>query len=157
MSILGILYWWQETPFGTAFRKLNYIVDATFQLVHIIGFVLLLAAVTLINLRLFGLALMRQAPARIISAGNILLGIGLAAAVLSGTLIFLTGPVRYYNNEFFELKMLLLIATVLFQASLFRAVSRRAAENPLAGKAVAIVSLLLWFCVGISGRAIGFI
>ena len=52
--------------------------------------------------------------------------------------------------------MLLLAAAVLFQASLFRAVSRRAVERPLAGRVVAIVSLLLWFSVGISARVIGF-
>ena len=157
MTILEILHWVQDTSFGIALRKSNYLVGATFQLIHIAGFVLLLASVTLINLRLLGLALMGQAPARIIGAGNILFGTGLAAAVLSGTLIFLSGPVRYYSNEFFQLKMLLLTAAVLFQASLFRTVSRRAAERPLAGKAVAIVSLLLWFGVGISGRIIGFI
>lgn len=92
-----------------------------------------------------------------VRAGNVLLAVGLATAILSGTLIFLTGPVRYYANELFQLKMELLIVAVLFQASLFRVVSRRAAENPLAGKAVAVVSLLLWFGVGISGRIIGFI
>ena len=157
MTILAALQWVQDTDFGISLRKSNHLVGAGFQLVHIIGFVLLLASVTLIDLRLLGLALVRQTPSRVISAGNTLLGIGLAAAVLSGTLIFLSGPVRYYANEFFQLKMLLLIAAVLFQASLFRVVSRQAAERPLAGKAVAIVSLLLWFGVGISARIIGFI
>ena len=157
MTILEILRWVQDTGFGVALRKSNHLVGAAFQLVHIIGFVLLLASVTLINLRLLGLAFAREAPARIIGAGNILLGIGLAAAVLSGVLIFLSGPVRYYSNEFFQLKMLLLIAAVLFQATLFAWLSRRAAERPFAGKAVAVASLLLWFGVGVSGRIIGFV
>jgi len=157
MSLLVILQWVQDTDFGIALRKSNHLVGAAFQLVHIIGFVLLLASVTLIDLRLLGLAFVRQAPSRIISAGNTLFGVGLAAAVLSGALIFLSGPVRYYANEFFRIKILLLIAAVLFQASFFRAVSRQAAERPLAARAVAIVSLLLWFGVGISGRIIGFI
>jgi len=156
MTVLEVLQWVQNTDFGVALRKSNHWVGASFQLVHIIGFVLLLAAVALINLRLLGLALVSQPSARVIRAGNILLGIGLAAAVLSGTLIFLSGPVRYYQNEFFLLKMLLLAAAVAFQASLFRVVSRRAAERPLAGRIVALASLLLWFSVGISGRIIGF-
>jgi len=157
MTVLAVLQWVQDTDFGVSLRKSNHLVGAAFQLVHIVGFVLLLASVTLVDLRLLGLALVRQAPSRVIGAGNALLGIGLAAAVLSGTLIFLSGPVRYWGNEYFQLKMLLLIAAALFQASLFTVVSRRAAERPLAGKAVAIVSLLLWFGVGISGRIIGFI
>jgi len=157
MTILETLQWVQNTDFGIALRKSNHWVGASFQLIHIVGFVLLLAAVAFINLRLLGLGLVSPPSARVIRAGNILLRIGLAAAVLSGVLIFLSGPVRYYQNEFFVLKMLVLIAAVAFQASLFRVVSRRASEWPFAGKAVAIVSLLLWFGVGISGRIIGFV
>ena len=157
MTSLSVLQWVQDTGFGIFLRKSNHLVGASFQLVHILGFVLLLASVTLINLRLLGLALVQETPSRIVGAGNKLLGIGLAAAVLSGTLIFLAGPVRYSSNEFFQLKMVLLIAAVLFQASLFRVASKHAAERPFAGKAAAVISLLLWFGVGISGRGIGFI
>jgi hypothetical protein len=157
MTILDVLRWFQDTDFGVALRKSNHFVGAGFQLVHIIGFVLLLASVTLVDLRLLGVALVKQAPARIIGAGNSLLAIGLAATLPSGALIFLSGPVRYYSNEFFQLKMLLLIAAISFQASVFQVVNRRVERHPLAGKAVAIVSLLLWFGVGISGRIIGFV
>jgi hypothetical protein len=157
MTILEVLRWFQDTGFGVALRKSNHLVGAGFQLVHIIGFLLLLASVTLVDLRLLGLALVKQAPDRIIGAGNRLLAIGLAAALPSGALIFLSGPVRYSANEFFQLKMLLLITAVLFQASVFPLVSRNAEQWPLAGKAIAIVSLLLWFGVGISGRIIGFV
>lgn len=157
MSILEILQWLQNTAISSALRKSDHLVGAAFQFAHVLGFVLLLASVTLISLRLLGLAFVKQAPARIVDTGNRVFGMGLAAAVLSGTLIFLTGPVRYYSNEFFRIKIVVLIAAVLFQASLFRVASRRAAEHPLAAKAAAIVSLLLWFGVGASARMIGFI
>ncbi len=115
MSILEMLQWVQGTEPGIALRKSNHLVGAAFQLAHILGFVLLLASVTLISLRLLGLAFVRQAPARIVHTGNTVLGISLAAAVLSGMLIFLSGPVRYYSNEFFRIKIVVLICAVLFQ------------------------------------------
>ena len=94
MTILEILQWVQDTGFGIALRKSNHLVGASFQLVHIVGFVLLLASVTLINLRLLGFVLITQPPARSVGAGNLLLVIGFSLALLSGTLIFLSGPVR---------------------------------------------------------------
>jgi len=157
MSIFETLQWVQGTELGIALRKSNHLVGASFQFAHVLGIVLLLASVTLMSLRLLGLAFVKQAPARIVETGNKVLGLSLAVVVISGTLIFLSGPVRYYSNEFFRIKIVVLVAALLFQASLFRVVSQRAARYPLAAKAVAIVSLLLWFGVGASARMIGFI
>ncbi|WP_018268468.1 DUF6644 family protein [Methylosinus sp. LW4] len=157
MTVLEFLRWLQDTGVGIALRKSDHLVGAGFQLVHIFGFILLLASVTFVDLRLLGLALAKQAPVRVIGAANILLATGLSAAIVSGVLIFLSGPVRYYSNEFFQIKMLSLVVAVLFQASVFRAISKKVEQRPLAGKAVAIVSLLLWFGVGVMGRIIGFV
>ena len=77
----------------------------------------------------------------------------------SGLLMFVTGPMHYFYNSAFRIKMLLLLCAVVLQFSLFHAIAIRARLRPpgrLAKFAVGIV-LLSWFGIGIAGRAIGFV
>jgi hypothetical protein len=159
LSVVAILTAIQANGFVRAITKSNHLVIATLQIFHTFGFLLLLSSLVLMSLRLFGLALAEEDAARVLLQPTRLLVIGLLLAVLSGVLMFVTGPMHYFYNAAFRLKMLLLLLAMVLQFSLFRAIGVRARIAPprrLAKFAVVVV-LLSWFGIGMAGRAIGFV
>lgn len=157
MSVYGFFTYLQNSPVGHAVRKADILVGAALQVFHVAGFLMLLAAVVLVNLRLLGVGLKNQSVAQVARASSIVLWAGAGTAILSGALIFMSAAVHYYPNEAFWWKMALLGAALVFQLTIHRSVSGAEAPSRAAARAVAAVSLTLWFGVGIAGRAIGFI
>ncbi|WP_085316342.1 hypothetical protein [Derxia lacustris] len=175
MSTLEFLTWLQNTPVAHAVSKSDHLVGAALQVVHVLGFVLLLAALLLASLRVLGLAFGRQPAADITGDALPLIWWGLAAAAVSGALMFVSAPTLYFYKPVFIAKLLLLAAAVAVQALLFGRVSGGArrvsasaapsaatsasadvAPSPALARAVAVLSLALWFAVAAAGRAIGF-
>jgi hypothetical protein len=156
MNIHSFFSRFQDTGFGYALRESNHLVGAALQEFHILGFLLLLAAVLLVNLRLFGLGLRTQPVHQVTSAGSKLLWIGAVTAMASGLLIFLSGPVRYLDNDAFVYKMGILTLAVILQLVIHKAVTKDTL-GAASAKVIATLSLSLWFGVGIAGRAIGFV
>ena len=74
----------------------------------------------------------------------------------------MTGPVTRLGRSRWRISptnrgLLLLLAALVLQASLYRLVTTREHVAPLLARATAVVSLSLWFSVGMAGRAIGFV
>jgi hypothetical protein len=89
------------------------------------------------------------------------LWIGLVLMALSGSLITVSMPFKYYNNTAFRWKMVLLVLALATTGWLLRS-SRPAgvATSPDRGalqRGLAVSALVLWFGVGFSGRLIGFL
>ncbi len=147
----------QHTALSHAVSESNHLVIAGLQVLHVFGFLLLLASLTLMSLRLLGLVLTEHTVPRVVREPARLMRAGLTLAVTSGVLIFLSGPEHYYDNGAFDVKMLLLLAALTVQATLYRRVAAAEHASPILARATATVSLLLWFGVGIAGRAIGFV
>src|SRR5690348_16318215 len=116
MTASDALSFIQSTALSHAISKSNHLLIAGFQVFHVMGFVLLLAALVLISLRLLGLILQRQTVSEVTHQGLRLLWSGLALAVISGVLMFIGSPKHYFYNPAFDVKMLLLIAAVFVQA-----------------------------------------
>jgi hypothetical protein len=128
------------------------------QSLHLTGLTLLLGTTVLLNIRLLGLGF-RKLPLPLLTkelwpwskAGLIL-------SICTGILVFLPDPTRYAQSGPFRLKMLLLLFALAFQFTIFRKTVRQDPHSrpPIRNAAVAAISLLLWFGVGWSGRAIAF-
>ena len=157
MTAADTLTFIQSTPLSHAISKSNHLLIAGFQVFHVTGFVLLLAALVLISLRLLGLILQQQTVPEVARQALRLLWSGLALAVSSGTLMFIGSPRHYFYNPAFDVKMLLLAAAVIIQASLFRKVANSTTASPWLARASVALSLALWFAVSMAGRAIGFV
>ncbi len=149
MSVRDTLIWLQGTPLAHAVSKSNHLVGAGLQVVHIVGFILLLAAVVLLALRGFGLTLPGVTRERLQQVFAPILWTGVGLTVLSGGVMFVSAPLLYFYNRVFETKMLLFAVAVVAQILLLRL-------RPGPGVA-AVVSLVLWFAVSFAGRAIGFV
>jgi hypothetical protein len=147
----------QTTALSHAISKSNHLLIAGFQVFHVMGFVLLLAALVLISLRLLGLILTQQTVPEVADQALRLVWSGLALAVGSGVLMFIGSPKHYFYNPAFEVKMVLLLAAILVQALLFRKVAHSEHPNPWLARASVALSLGFWFAVSMAGRAIGFV
>lgn len=147
----------QHCAIARAISKSNHLTIAALQIVHICGFLLVLTSLALMCLRLLGLVLQQQRVRSVTRDTTRLLWGGLALAIVSGSLLFLTGPTHYFYNRAFEAKMLLLAAAVAVQLSLFRRVVARDAPRPRLARWTAALSLALWFAVAVAGRAIAFV
>lgn len=147
----------QNTTLAHAISKSDHLVGAAAQIFHVLGFVFLLSSLVLINLRLLGLALPRQSVPEVAGQPNKLIWFGLALAVISGSMMFIASPTLYFGNPAFQLKIWLLLAAVILQATLYRQVTKTEQPSPLLARVSVASSLVLWFGVGLAGRAIGYI
>jgi hypothetical protein len=157
MNPVQFLGWLQESPPILLLRGANHLVIEITEVAHVLGLVSFLAALLLVNLRLLGLGLRRQSVSDVAAAAAPLLWTGLGLTLLTGTILFLSGPVRYYLNSAFQPKMALLALALLVQVALYRRVVRLQAPSATLGRLVGGASLLLWFGVGLCGRAIGYV
>lgn len=155
MTVHTFLDWLQGTPVAHSISKSHHLVGAGLQVVHIVGFIALLAAAVLLTLRALGLVFRDYDLRRLEHDLRWPLWGGLVLTVASGVLMFVATPKLYYYNKAFDLKIVLLPVAVLLQAVLFRRLAL--ARDGAARAVVSLASVATWFTIGIAGRAIGFI
>lgn len=152
MSIFETL---QDSPVAHLINNSNHLVGAAFQIVHIVGIVLLLTSVLLVALRLLGLGLREQSLAEVEKMARPFFWWGLGATVLSGSLFFVSTATIYATKSALQIKLVLLVLAILLQFGVVRRLVAHPGNKALAAGS-AVASLTLWFGVGLAGRAIGF-
>ena len=157
MSVFDVLTQIQNSALAHLISKSNHLVAAGLQIVHVLGFIILLAALVLISLRLLGWALQQQPVIEVAEDASRLIWLGLGLAVGSGTLMFIASPKLYYYKWAFELKMVLLVVAVIIQVTLFRKVAASETPDPTLARTSVALSLIAWFSIGLAGRIIGFV
>jgi hypothetical protein len=126
------------------------------QSLHFIGFAMSIGTIAIVDLRLLGLGMRRQAPAELAADLAPWTGAGLAVMLITGPLMFSTDAVTYHHNPSFQFKMVCLILALLFNFTLHRRAVRPDVP-PIAAKLAAATSLLLWSAVVAGGRMIAFV
>ena len=121
------------------------------QSVHILGLTLLVGTICLVDFRLLGMGLRRQAVSDLASGLAPWTSAGLLTVLLTGPLLFGADIPRYLSNPAFLLKMGLLAVALAGHFTFHR---RAVAMAPLRQKLAAVVSLILWSGVVLAGRAI---
>jgi hypothetical protein len=131
---------------------------AVIESVHLLALSLIGGAVLIVDLRLLGLGLRRQAVRDIAREAQPWLVGSLIVMLVTGVLLFLSEPVKCYFSTPFRIKMLCLLLGTIWAFTVRRkvAVADEGRVRPIWMKVVALVSLTLWFGVGAGGRWIGF-
>ena len=125
------------------------------QSVHIIGLTMLVGTICLLDLRLLGIGLRGRPVGDLASALAPWTSGGLLTVLVTGPLLFGSDLTRYLSNPAFVVKMLLLGAALTGHFTLHRSVVRNdGMTSPARQKIVAILSLIVWSGVVLSGRAI---
>jgi hypothetical protein len=159
--ILRALEWVAGTPWSIALRESLYVwplVEST----HVLSLMLFVGTAVMLDLRLLGILLPGVRASQF--TGRLLpwTRLGFAIMVATGLLLFYATPVRNYQNLFFRLKMLLLVAAGLnvwlFHARVHARIDQwdLSTVPPRAARVAAVVSLIAWAGVVVSGRLIAY-
>jgi hypothetical protein len=148
-----------HTRLSTGIRESTWAVMAM-EAVHLVGLTLLSGPAIIV-----GLGALRPGGLRGLSVSTLtaallpVLRIGLLLMAVSGSLIALSMPFKYYGNAAFRWKMLLLIIALATTASLgpLSRLESLTASQRARQRGLALAALALWLGVGFSGRLIGFL
>lgn len=155
------LVWLETSALAAAMRQWLWLYPAV-EIVHILGFVVLVGAAVFFDLRLLGVS--RGLPVRALERH--LLRAARASLLLvlpSGLLMFAAHATEMAANPAFRLKLALLVLAALnaavFHRAPFRSVSAwdRGAPAPAAARTAALLSLVLWVGVIACGRLLAYL
>ena len=161
MEIDRALGWLQATPVAKAISE-NEILFPWIESVHVLAIVLVVGTISIVDLRLLGVASLDRAVSRLMNEVLPYTWGAFVVAAITGSLMFSSDAVNYAHNFFFQGKLVLLtlagLNMAVFHLTGIGDVARWGItrQTPLPAKAAAAVSLLLWMTVVAFGRGIGF-
>jgi len=133
---------------------------AIVEIGHLLALAIFGGAVLLVDLRLLGFSFKSQPISEIARDLLPLTAGGVVVMTVTGFFLYLGGPVRYYHNPAFQLKIALFVVALFFHFALqIWAGRERVArlQTPVLFRLGAAFSLLLWLSIGLAGRAIGYV
>jgi hypothetical protein len=156
------LGWLQTTRIASAIGE-SELLFPWIESVHVLAIVLVVGTISIVDLRLLGVASLDLTVRRLMSDVIPYTWAAFAVAAISGSLMFSSDAVHYAHNFFFLGKLVLLVLAGLNMA-VFHLLGVRDIERwdtgtgntPLAAKAAATISLVVWIGVVAFGRGIGF-
>jgi hypothetical protein len=127
------------------------------EAIHICGFSLLVGTVTILDLRLLGLCLRRQAVPQLARQLSPWILTGILIQLITGPYLLSSDPREYVQVPAFRNKMMFLLLALIYHFTVIRkATAPAGASAPLGWrKPAALVSLGLWFSVLLAGLWIG--
>lgn len=158
MSWIQQLY---DSPLATAIRESDNLFPIL-QTFHILGTIALAGTIAIVDLRLLNVAFRRETPAAIAESLLPITWIGFAIMAVSGGLLFAAQSAKIYANVFLRVKLLLLALAianvVLFHSTTYRQVRAwgGTVPPPTSARAFALLSLVLWTAVIVTGRFIAY-
>lgn len=162
MSVLTFAQWVQFTGIATAIRE-KYLPYPAILSLHLTFIAIAAGMILMTNLRLLGLAMRKRPVADVVDQLRWPKRIVFLCIITCGLLLASSKAEEYYYNIFFWTKMSLLgliaVHGLVFRPSVYHKAAEfdRAGRIPGRAKLAAVLSLVLWTCVAIAGRGIGYI
>lgn len=155
------LVWLETSALAGAMRHSLWLYPIV-EIVHIVGFVVLVGAAVMFDLRLLGVS--RALPASAMARHHLPWArAALLLVVPSGVMMFMAHATEFAENPAFRLKLILLAAAglnaLVFHRGAFRSVGGWEANTavPAAARAAAGLSLVLWVGVIACGRLLAYL
>ncbi|MSO83433.1 MAG: hypothetical protein EXQ53_09085 [Acidobacteria bacterium] len=157
VSVLAFFQWCEDSRVGEAIRESAWLFPAI-EAVHLLGLVMIAAAVLVVDMRLLGVGLRDHPVAQLARDAELWLVGSLGVMLTTGVLLFLAEAIKCYYSFAFWVKMASLALAILFTFTVRRKVvfSDEACVGPLWSTLTAVTSVGLWAGVGWGGRWIGF-
>jgi hypothetical protein len=151
----------QDLPVSIAIRESLWVYPII-ETTHVLGMCLFLGLVAMMDLRLVS-ATMRSVPVTEVQQRLFPWQmVGLVLMTVSGLLLLLSEPLRFYDNPFFRAKVVLLLLAIVNAVAFHTTVYTRVAQwdaqpvPPMAARLAGGLSLLLWVGVVTAGRMIAY-
>ena len=155
MDLLPLFQWCEESGLGRAVRESVW-AFAVIESVHLLALAMIGGSILLVDMRMLNLG-MRQRPVEELAAeAQPFLNGALVVMILSGIGLFASEAVKCYYSAPFSVKIVTLVAALLFTYTIRRRVAFSPDSSSTARATVAVVSIALWFVVAAAGRWIGF-
>jgi len=157
MSLPAFFEWLEGTWARIAIRE-SILFYPLVETTHVLTLCLFLGMTATWDLRLVGLTMRKVPVSEIVNRLWPWAMAGFALMVISGLLLFLSGPVRASQNIFFQVKMVMLalagVNAFVFHQTVFRWVEEwdMAPAVPRRAKLAGASSLVLWAGVVVCGR-----
>ncbi|MBM3785823.1 MAG: hypothetical protein FJW30_15780 [Acidobacteria bacterium] len=149
---------WLEATGGSLALRESILAYPIVESTHVLSLCLFFGLIGLMDLRLLGWALPNVPVTQFTSRIQPIGVVGFAVMVISGLLLFYSGPIRAYTNIFFRVKMILIalagLNALLFHATIFKSVGdwESATLPPPRARLAGALSLLFWSGVVVCGR-----
>jgi hypothetical protein len=160
-SFLTFCQWLENTPGSIALHESQYMYSVI-ESIHVLALCLFLGFAVMLDLRLLGLSMRGIRVSEVASRLLPWTVTGFVVMVISGALLFYAIPVRTYENVFFRVKVVLLIASGVNAWVFHSGVYRRVAEwdldphPPMRARFAGAASLLCWALIVVAGRMIAY-
>jgi hypothetical protein len=161
VDLPGIASWIENGAIGTAIRESSWAFP-TIETCHVIAIVTVVGTIMILDLRLLGLASRQRAVTEVMSEVLPWTWWSFLIAAISGSLLFTSKALEYYNDGPFRAKMLLLIFAGI-NMGIFERITKKGIVNwdreestPWSAKIAGGMSLVLWVAIVACGRWIGF-
>jgi hypothetical protein len=161
MHLYELCQWLQSTSWATGIRESLNLYPALYTL-HIFGFVIMVTATSVLDLRVLGLGLQSRSISNVAHLTLPWARAGLISNVTTGFLVFAAQAVDMYTNTAFRFKIAMVMLAGLNILMLDRAIKgsegkwQEPGRSPSAIRWSAVISILLWFGIVAMSRVIGF-
>jgi hypothetical protein len=159
--LVTFLEWMRDTTFSTALRESIYM-WAILNGIHVLALGLFLGLLLFWDLRLLNVGLRKVPVTETWDRLAPWIGLGFLVMAITGILLFVSDPVRFWGNVFFRIKFVAMaiagINALAFHFWFGRGIEswNSAAVTPTSARIAGVTSLALWAVIVISGRLIAY-
>lgn len=152
---------WLETTWLAGVMRESLWTYPIVEIVHIVGFVVLVGGAAMFDLRLLGVS--RALPASLMARHHLPWARAALLLVLpSGFLMFIAHATEFADNPAFRLKLAFLVLAglnaLMFHRGAFRSVAGwESTAVPVSARLAAVASLVLWVGVIAAGRLLAYL
>jgi hypothetical protein len=157
LNMTDALQWVERTPVAVFVSHSGWGFSALLS-VHILAVALVFGMIAMVDLRLIGIAAKRSAVTALCREALPWTWSAFALSVLTGLLLFTAQPVKYWGNDAFQMKFVIMalagLNMLVFQLITYRGVARwdRDSAVPWAGRLAGAISLASWIAIVAYGR-----
>jgi hypothetical protein len=160
MSLLPFAEWLASTPGSIALHESLFMYPVV-ESAHVLTLCLFVGMAFIWDLRLLGLILPNVPMSDMNRRVWPFMFVGFILMSITGVLLFYAIPIRSYQSVWFRMKVIFLIAAAVnvwfFHNHVYRSIADWDTRTPpYAAKRAAVISLLLWAGIIVSGRMIAY-
>lgn len=154
--------WLNGTGLATAVRESEMLFPWTESL-HVLALTIVVGSIAIVDLRLLGIASGKRPISKLMKDVLPITWVAFVGALITGLVMFISQAPTYAANFFFQIKMVMLVLVginvLVFHGMTVRSLAQwdTAKNVPMPVRVAGATSLLLWTCVIVFGRWIGFV